>query len=253
MFSKFASLRVGAVIVSGAALTVLGAGGVASANGSPATTSGTIKACYKTTTSPSTIKRIPGSSTCPSGNSTLTWNQSGPRGPQGPAGSQGPAGPQGPAGSQGPTGPQGPAGLSVGTSGTSGTLVPLNQAQTLKTVLSGSAVPTGGVYFVNASVMLIVASGDTVACILADNGNAVGVFATVGPAPNQTYETLPLTGAISASAGDTLEVQCADYTSSNVTTFYDGDITSVLMSSTGNAAAHAAKSRPARPSLPPHL
>jgi len=137
--------------------------------------------------------------------------------------------------------------------GISGTLVPLNQAQTLKTVLSGSAVPTGGVYFVNASVMLIVASGDTVACILADNGNAVGVFATVGPAPNQTYETLPLTGAISASAGDTLEVQCADYTSSNVTTFYDGDITSVLISSTGNAAAHAAKSRPARPSLPPHL
>jgi hypothetical protein len=271
MFSKFGGLRAslpsnsrrfgaGAVVVSGAVLAMLGASGVASASGAPAAgkagaaATGTIKACYKTTTSPSTIKRIPGSSTCPGGNSTLTWNQAGSRGAQGPAGPQGPAGSQGPAGPQGPAGSQGPAGISVGTSGTSGTAVPLNQAQTLKTVLSGSAVPASGTYYVNASVMLVVAQGDTVTCILADNGNAVGAFSTVGPVANQTYETLPLSGTIALATGDTPQVQCSDYTSSSVTSFYDGGITSVLINSpAGNATARGAKSRSARPSLPSHL
>jgi hypothetical protein len=116
-------------------------------------------------------------------------------------------------------------------------------------------VANSGTYYVNASVMLVVAAGDSVACILADNGNAVGAFATVGPVPNQTYETLPLTGTIGMSAGDTPQVQCSDYTSSNdVTQFYDGGITSVLIASpAGSAAAHSAKPRPVRPSLPPRL
>ena len=259
MFSKFAGLQAGqpsnsrrfgagAIVVSGAVVAVLGAGGVATASSSPAagttgaTTTGTIKACYQTTTSPATIKHIPTSSTCARGNSTLTWNQVGPRGPQGPAGPQG------------LQGPQGPAGISVGTSGTSGTSVPLNQAQTLKTVLSGSAAPASGTYYVNASVMLVVAQGDTVACILADNGNTVGAFSTVGPVANQTYETLPLSGAISMSAGDTPQVQCSDYTSSNTTSFYDGGITSVLINSpTGGATAHGVNQRPSHQSLPPHL
>ena len=258
MFSNFAGPQAGqpsnprrfgagAIIVSGAIVAVLGAAGVATASTSPAgsagaATAGTIKACYQTTTSPATIKHIPASSACAKGNSTLTWNQVGPRGAQGPAGPQG------------LQGPQGPAGISVGTSGTSGTSVPLNQAQTLKTVLSGSAAPASGTYYVNASVMLVVAQGDTVACILADNGNAVGAFSTVGPVGNQTYETLPLSGPISMSAGDTPQVQCTGYTSNNATSFYDGGITSVLINSpTGSAAAHKVSQRPFRQSLPPHL
>ena len=109
MFSKIAGLQAGhpsnsrrfgagAIIVSGAVVAVLGAGGVATASGSPAagttgaTTTGTIKACYQTTTSPATIKHIPTSSKCARGNSTLTWNQVAP----GPTeATQGPAGPQG--------------------------------------------------------------------------------------------------------------------------------------------------------------
>ncbi len=271
MFSKSGSPRVGrpsnsrwfgacAVLAAGTVTAVLGAGGAALASGSP----GTIKACYKTSTSPSAIKRIPGSSSCPSGNSTLTWNQVGPQGPAGPQGAQGPQGTQGPAGpagpqgkqgSQGPTGPQGPAGISIGTSGTNSTLIALDQAQTLKTVMSTSTnVPTTGLYYVNASVMLVVAQNDTVACILADDGVAEGTFSTVGPAVTQSYQTLPISEAISASAGDVLQVQCSGYTSSNVTEFYDGSMTSVLISSqAGNAAAHASKSRLARPSLPAHL
>jgi hypothetical protein len=143
----------------------------------------------------------------------------------------------------------------VGTSAVNGTLIPLNQAQVLKSVLqSNGQLTTAGTYYVSASVMLVVAAGDTVACILADDGVAVGIFSTVGPVGNQTYETLPINEAISANAGDVLFVQCADYTNSNVTEFYDGSMTAVLINSqAGNAAAHEAKSRPARPSLPPSL
>jgi hypothetical protein len=134
-------------------------------------------------------------------------------------------------------------------------LIALNQAQVLKTVVQASGqVPTAGTYYVNASVMLVVAPNDTVACILADDGVAVGIFSTIGPVANQTYETLPLSEAITANAGDVFQVQCADYTNSNVTSFYNGSMTAVLVSNvSGNAAAHAAKSRPVHPSLPPHL
>jgi len=76
----------------------------------------------------------------------------------------------------------------------------------------------------------------------------------VGPVANQTYETLPLSGAIGTSAGDSPQVLCADYTSNNATSFYDGGITSVLINSpTGNATAHGVKLRPLHQSLPPHL
>lgn len=109
------------------------------------------------------IDHIATTGTCPTGDSTLLWNKVGPRGPQGIQGLQG------------------PAGIAVGTSGTSGTAVSLTQAQTLVPVESAAAVPQSGSYFVTASVMLIVAQGDTIACILGDNGAAVGAFATVGP------------------------------------------------------------------------
>jgi hypothetical protein len=44
---------------------------------------------------------------CGRGDSTATWNQTGPAGPQGPAGALGAPGPQGPVGLQGPAGPSG--------------------------------------------------------------------------------------------------------------------------------------------------
>ncbi len=212
-----------AVITSCAAVTVLAIGGTAMASNSTAKTSAstiTIKACYQTTASPSALKRVPSTAHCPRGYTGLTWNKVGPQGPQGPAGSQGP---------QGQQGPQGPAGVATGNADTSGTAVELNQAQTLTQVLSGGTAPSAGQYYVNASVMLIVAQGDTVTCILDDNGTATGVFATVGPVANQTYETLPLTGAITMSAGQHLGVLCSDYTGNSSTSFYDGAITSVLI------------------------
>jgi hypothetical protein len=85
--------------------------------------SGLISSCY--VQGSGTVKIVDSSVTsCPDGQTLLTWNQVGPVGPagpqgvpgkpgaQGPAGSQGPVGPQGLAGPQGPAGPLGPPGIS---------------------------------------------------------------------------------------------------------------------------------------------
>jgi hypothetical protein len=217
-------LSVAAVSVTSATLALVGVGSDALASNTA--TPAPIKACYKTGTALVPLSHVGGTVKCPAGDTTLTWNKVGPQGPPGPSG------------------------ISVGVSGTSTTSVALNQAQTLTPVLSSSAVPVGGTYYVNASVMLVVAQNDTVACIYEVNGQAEGAFATVGPAANQTYETLPMSQALSIPAGSSPVVECSDYTSSSVTSFYDGGITATLITS---ATGNAKPATPARHGLPPHL
>jgi hypothetical protein len=220
-------LSVAAVTVASATLALVGAGGDALASNTAAT--GQIKACYKTGTALVPLSHVGNSVACPASDSTLTWNKVGP---------------------QGPPGPQGPAGVAVGAAGTSGTSVPLDQAQVLAPVLSTTAVTTGGTYYVSASVMLVVAQGDTVVCVFQAGGVAQGAFATVGPVANQTYETLPLSAVLSIPSAGTAEVACADYTSNAATSFYDGGITATLIS---NGADSPRQVTPARHVLPPHL
>lgn len=212
-------LGIAAVTVTSAALAILGVGGGALASNVAAP--GQIKACYKTGATLPPLTHIATSGKCPTGNSALIWNK---------------------------VGPQGPAGVSAGTSGTSSTSVPLNEAQVLVPVLSAAAAPASGTYYVNASVMLLVAQGDAVTCILAVNGTTTGPFTTVGPAANEAYETIPLSDAVSLQAGQTPVVECADYTANSSTSFYDGGITSVLINNAaGNSAAHVNASRHALP------
>jgi hypothetical protein len=218
-------ITVAAVTVASAAITMLGIGGGALASNAPATNQ--IKACFKNGVTLPPLDHIAPTGTCPTGDSSLVWNK------------------------VGPPGPQGPAGISTGVSGTSGTSVPLNTAQSLVTVFSSAAAPVSGTYYVSASVMLIVAQGDTVACILADNNGAQGAFATVGPVPNQTYETIPLSQAISVAAGDSVRVECTGYTANTNTSFYDGGITATLINS---ASGNGPRISPAQhPALPKHL
>lgn len=219
------------------ALCALGAGTSALAsnttshpagNTTPSTTSNQVKACYKKSTTLPSLDHVAGA--CPAGYSSLTWNK---------------------------TGPQGPAGMSAGAAGTSGTSVVLDQAEDLAPVLSASAAPDSGTYYITASVMLVVAQGDTVTCILDNGAQTFGAFATVGPVANQTYETLPVSGEASISQGTVLQVLCADYTSNSATSFYNGAITSVLISnpsggpsgSPSGSADHTATAR----HLPPRV
>jgi Type VI secretion system effector, Hcp len=88
---------------------------------------GKITACYVTSTDsdtngglplgtlrvidPSaTTNTDPNAFSCASNEKTISWNQQGPTGPQGPTGAQGPTGPEGAQGPTGLIGPQGPAG-----------------------------------------------------------------------------------------------------------------------------------------------
>jgi hypothetical protein len=220
-------LAIAAVTVTSAALTVLGIGSGALAGNAP--TAGQIKACYKTGATLPPLGHIATTGTCPTGDSSLVWNKVGPRGPQGPAG------------------------MSTGVSGTSGTSVPLNQAQTLIPVLSTAAAPASGTYYVNASIMLVVAQGDTVTCIASGANGNTGAFTTVGPVSVQTYETLPLSQMVPLSAGGSATVSCADYTSNASTSFYDGGITATLINSATGNAPRLSPAHPAHPVLPKRL
>ena len=228
-------VRIGLAVGTGvAALAAVPLGAFALTS---STTAGQIKACYPTGTGLKVMNHIATGSACPTGYSSLTWNKVGPQGPQGV---------------QGPKGVQGPAGISVGASGTSATSVPLNTAQTLTPVLSTAAAPQGGTYYVNASVMLVVAQGDTVVCVMSGANGETGAFSTVGPVANQTYETLPLSQNVALNAGGSATVECTDYTSNSATSFYDGAITATLInSSTGNAPRMSPQT--AQPALPPRL
>ncbi len=85
---------------------------------------------------------------CRAGDTSVTWSQTGPTGPQGDTGPQGPQGPQGDTGPQGPqgdTGPQGPTGATgaTGPQGPAGTSVDTTAVlgRTLTVVASGSVTP----------------------------------------------------------------------------------------------------------------
>jgi hypothetical protein len=65
---------------------------------------GAIHACYKTSNGDLRLVDPSGGGSCNSNETSVSWTQSAPQGPQGD---------QGPAGVQGSTGPQGPAGLMV--------------------------------------------------------------------------------------------------------------------------------------------
>jgi hypothetical protein len=88
-----------AVLVAGGAYA-LGSGG------------GTITACVHKGNGTLYIK-----SKCHKKDGTISWNQTGPPGPQGATGAPGPTGPKGPTGTQGATGPQGPKGTSNALAG----------------------------------------------------------------------------------------------------------------------------------------
>lgn len=92
-----------------------------------------------------TVKIVPAGTTCPHGQTLITWNVVGPQGPRGlegpegprghkgstgPAGPIGPTGPVGPAGAVGPTGPQGVAGPTgpTGDPGADGAVGPTGPA-----------------------------------------------------------------------------------------------------------------------------
>jgi hypothetical protein len=152
-----------AIIVTAGTVTAMGlaGGGIAYATAStPATTytacmTNVGRALYNVTTT--------GTPTCHRRDTTITWNQTGPQGPQGLTGAQGPqgakgdtgaTGPAGETGATGPIGPQGPQGpvggstiykkaTTAGFEALSAGEVTLQCDSPSDLAISGGAVPVG--------------------------------------------------------------------------------------------------------------
>ncbi len=203
-------LHVSVITASCTALAVLGIGSGALAS-THATSTSQIKACYSTKTSLPALDHIATTGKCPSGDSTLTWNKVGPRGP---------------------------AGVSKGISTSSSTGVALDTGvNNFTTVLTTPAAPTAGTYYVNTTIMAYVAQGDGVDCILGDAQGFPGIFADDDPVAGSGFQTLPLDQAVPLTAGETVSVYCGDYTANSSTAFYDGSITgSLINTATGDVA-----------------
>jgi len=238
-----------------AALAVTTAGGVALASdaGSPAT----INACYKPSSAPSTLKRIASTATCPTGYTSLTWNQTGPQGPKGQTGQQGPQGtpgqqgPQGVPGQQGATGPQGPPGVSVGVSGYN--LVFEGLSTTPQVVVLAAALPVSATYYVSASITVKVVAGDSVSCYAMPDGQSDPV--TVGGASTDQYYTIPIVWFDAMTAGYSPSILCYDSQADSRTLFESGTMTATVID---NSASFINPGHPAPgghasvPNLPPH-
>jgi hypothetical protein len=108
---------------------------------------GVITSCYKSVNGQ--LRVVDSSGHCRPSETALTWNKTGPAGPQGQTGPAGPQGPQGPTGPAGPTGPQGPSGATnvtvrTNNSGATGEFVAAGGIFTASVSCEAGEVATGG-------------------------------------------------------------------------------------------------------------
>jgi collagen triple helix repeat protein len=205
-------LGVFGTLATGAALTVMTAGGVALASDS--TSPNTINACYKPSTGLSVLNRIAPLAVCPSGYTRLTWNQKGPAGPQGPQGLTGATGQPGSTGAQGPQGEPGPAGppgpSSFGTAGFNENPVSLRASNTLVTVVNTPAVSQAGVAVTHrryareraglGRAALVTVEGHDFQRLAQQDLAGPGLALDVTVVPNHRHCRWPLSGAGAAFA-----------------------------------------------------
>jgi hypothetical protein len=218
-------LSVAAVTVTCATLAVLGVGTSALASNA---TSNSIKACYKTGATLPPLDHIGTTGTCPTGDSSLTWNIVGPKGATGPQGATG------------PTGPQGPAGISEGVQAFSNTETFINQANTGIGVIQTPAVSTTGDYYVSASLSSWVSAADFVYCWV--EFAPVGDVAEVTmPSGGANYQSLSLNADVHVTAGSPVAVACESPYGMAGTYVNSADVNATLISNDNGATANVTR------------
>ena len=176
------------------------------------------------------IRIVSQSTVCKSTEHKIQWNQVGPQG------------------SQGPQGPQGPAGISVGLSATlpPGSDVPLLQTPG-SVILQTNSVPTSGVYYINASALLEVASADPEGAFCYDAVASIGTASQYGGSGDAAdrLQQASIADMLFVSAGDSIQLWCESALGAGSYVFNAG-ITATLISSTSDAPKRAGRSH-ARP------
>jgi hypothetical protein len=177
------------------------------------------------------IRIVSKTTVCKSTEHKINWNQVGPQGPQGPKGpqgAQGPQGPQGPQGAQGPQGPQGPPGISVGYSAFGGS-IDLNNSPA---VTAETVAVAAGTYYVSASALLSVASGDDAFCFITTADNFPSTH-NYGGTSGSGYQQSSNTDVWSVAAGDAFQLACYDVNSDSG--LFDASLTATLINSASDA------------------
>jgi hypothetical protein len=194
---------------------------------------GVIHGCYTNRGGVLTVIDPSAGQQCSALQTPISWNQTGPTGPQGPTGPTGPQGPTGPAGPTGPQGPQGdpgpqgPPGVSEGAFLSSGFFQVVHLGQYYTDV---AQIPLGaGKWLVSVSVSLLnldTSGPEIVRCNLgADTSNLdqergetrLGAFTTSGDT-----ERITISEAVDSSypAHATLGCGANDSATPNVIAFH---------------------------------
>jgi Collagen triple helix repeat (20 copies) len=245
---RLKSLGKGGYVAVGA---VLGAALIGPTVALAASTPVTYYACVTTKTG--AIKVVSASTRCATGQSKISWNNTGPKGATGPAGPKGatgatgatgPTGPKGATGATGATGAPGPAGASTGvTNGVvwdvSGSPTPLTHAYTMVLYF---VAPVAGTYYLNASLGLTVAAGEEVTCDVGGSDTTGGYTAAFYALPSVTdnqgttsvITTIPLTASVTATAGQEIDLECgalitSSPNSQSVSSGFDGGTVNAVL------------------------
>jgi hypothetical protein len=139
---------------------------------------GTINACYQPKNG--ALRVVDVGQHCDKGELSLQWNQQGPKGDPGSAGSQGVAGATGPAGAMGLTGPQGPR----GDTGVQGPPGPQGDPGPALTSLDGVPCDTGTLDKPDGRIATSVdvgTGGMTLDCLSASSNPVLTAFLPLGP------------------------------------------------------------------------
>jgi hypothetical protein len=188
---RFANTKKVALVATAVSATVIGPSMAGGAN-LPSTGSTKVFACYSDSTGE--LFRVT-SSSCPTGETSISWNATGPKGAQGAQGVQGAQGPQGARGAQGPQGASGPQGVTgaqgakgnTGAQGAPGAQgAKGNTGNTGNTGPQGAAGPSSGFYSYNEAAAKIAPSAHDQAAHLTNlpNGQYIVAGNIVGFIPS---------------------------------------------------------------------
>jgi len=192
------------------------------------------------------VRIVDANTSCKATERKIHWNQKGPRGPQGNQGNRGPQGPQG------EQGQQGPPGVAVGYSNVNIGVFPTIPAFPGVLVAQTAPVATSGAYFISATALLDIDTGDDGGAFCYDTTASSGEPIQYGGSSIAGFQQAAVTDQIQVTAGDSVQFFCYG-SEGNVSEVFNGGLTATLINSAFDANAkhrhaHAASVRPpARP------
>jgi hypothetical protein len=232
MFRTTTYLCLGSLLACGALLGTAHPAAAATNGGVPVTT--IYYGCVNNSTG--AIRIVSSSTTCKTTEHKIQWNQTGPQGPAGPAG---PKGPKGSTGATGATGPQGPPGISVGYSVR---VADVALAAYPGVLVAETPAVQAGTYFVSASTLFFLATGDDGFCYITSVNNAGVTGNYGGTGTGGSYAQASNTDVFSVTDGDAFQLFC--YNAGLSSEVFNATMTATLINSASTATKGSSQNLP---------